>query len=245
MNKNNKSKSETKKKYKINKKRAYIALLVLLFILGFSLSIRKQAEVTLTEEVSFDDNTWQEAVRETANENSLKEIVDVPKEEKTTPKSEVQAKEVLPSEEEVVLAANIFEESGFERPSTGAVLKDYSDGELVYSETMEDWRTHNGIDFAGKVGSQVLSASDGTVKKVYKDDMLGIVVEIEHSKDVTGRYCCLQSLDFIQEGKKVKKGEIIGGVGENSALEKTMEPHFHFEIIKNGEYENPNLYFKN
>lgn len=243
MKKDSKLKNTKGKNFKINKKRAYIALVVLLAIIGFSFSIRKQAEVTITEEVSFDDNIWQEAVQETKTGEELQEIKKV-YEEKPAPAPIKEEPKAIEGEE-VVQAASIFEETVFEKPSGGEIIKDYSGGELVYSETMEDWRTHNGIDFLGKEGSQVLSSADGKVKKVYEDDLLGIVVEIEHQGGVVSRYCGLQSLDFIDEGKEVKKGEIIGGIGKGTVLEKEEEPHLHFEIIKDGEYENPNLYFKN
>ena len=42
-------------------------------------------------------------------------------------------------------------------PLNSKVMKDYSDGDMVYSATMNDWRTHDGIDLEGKLGDKVIA----------------------------------------------------------------------------------------
>lgn len=124
-------------------------------------------------------------------------------------------------------------------PCSGKIIAACSLSDLVYSATMNDWRTHNGIDIAAKVGDPVKAAADGTVSKVYEDELLGIVVEIDHGNGVSSVYANLQSYDFIRTGTKVKAGDIVGGVGKAGALEKDSEAHLHFEVHKNGEFINP------
>lgn len=252
MKKDIKVKSGKKRLFSKENKRAYIALLVLAVLVGISITARNRAmKSELPEEqTAFDDEAWRAAVAESGVILPEKIEEEEPQPEVTEPAKAVSA-EVVPQTdpepewqeytETVAVAAQ--EELTFIRPSKGSVLNDYSGEELVYSETMEDWRTHNGIDFAAAEGDQVIAAGSGAVKKVYKDDLLGITVEIEHSNGVISRYSGLQSLDFIAEGKTVSAGDIIGGVGANGSLELESEPHLHFEVIKNGEYENPNLYF--
>ena len=60
-----------------------------------------------------------------------------------------------------------------QQPVSGAVLNDYSGDNLVYSKTMQDWRTHNGIDFAANEGDDVLAAADGTVEAITDNGMFG------------------------------------------------------------------------
>ena len=132
-----------------------------------------------------------------------------------------------------------------EMPHGGAIIAQCSVDNLVYSETMKDWRTHNGIDIAAKVGDQVKAAEAGVVSKVYKDDLYGVVVTIDHENGVLSTYANLQSVDFIKVGTKVKKGDIIGGVGECGALEANLEPHLHFEVIADGDYKDPKEFLKN
>lgn len=49
-------------------------------------------------------------------------------------------------------------------PVEGEVTQSFTGDELVYNETMGDWRTHNGIDVVSKFGGAVFSPSAGEVK---------------------------------------------------------------------------------
>lgn len=245
---------------RLNGKRAYIALLALVVLFSFSLAAKHISIKEGKIKSSFNDDAWNKAVSDAelkkqenkAIADGAQEKAEEPKERKL-PVSENSASAEKENEPEVaavfaeeVSAAETAESSGekaFEKPSKGKVLKAFSGDELVYSETMDDWRTHNGIDYAAAAGDQVLCAADGKVSKVYKDDMLGIVVTVDHGDGITTLYSNLQSTDFIKEGKDVKKGDIIGGIGECGGLERSDAPHLHFELMKNGEYENPEQYF--
>lgn len=250
MKKEIKQRSGKRKLSAFLNKRAYIALLILVVLIGISVTARQRAMNSVKEQVSFDDDAWRQAVQESGvSLPKVKEAEDEPKIiEESIAKVSAEAvpevkEEELTNDYKEAVEVSLEDDLIFVRPSSGSVLNDYSGDELVYSETMNDWRTHNGIDFAAEEGDQVIAVSKGVVKKVYEDDMLGITVEIEHSGGVISRYSGLQSLGFITEGKSVKAGDIIGGVGANGSLEQESELHLHFEIIKNGEYENPNLYF--
>jgi len=107
---------------------------------------------------------------------------------------------------------------------------------------MDDWRTHNGVDIAAAVGDPVKAAEDGVVSKVYEDEFLGIVVEVDHQNGITSLYGNLQNIDFISTGVKVKQGDIIGGVGTPGALEADLDPHLHFEVMCNGQLKDPSEY---
>lgn len=234
---------------KLNK-RAYIALLVLAVLVSVSVIARNRAMKMMENQTSFDDEAWEAAVEESGvtlpedNEPIEEDIADENAQDvSVTPVTAEAAPQESAPEIETAPAAAEEEELTFTRPSKGSVLKDFSGDELVYCETMEDWRTHNGIDFAAEVGTQVTAVCEGVVEKVYNDDMLGITVEIKHPDGTLSRYSGLQSLDFIAEGKEVSQGDIIGGVGESGLLEEGSEPHLHFEIVKDEEYQDPNQYF--
>ncbi|MBE6996086.1 MAG: M23 family metallopeptidase, partial [Ruminococcaceae bacterium] len=66
-------------------------------------------------------------------------------------------------------------------PLKGEVLAAFSVDDLIYSETMEDWRTHDGVDIAAAIGTTVMAASAGTVAAVFNDSMMGTTVVLEHS----------------------------------------------------------------
>ncbi len=127
-------------------------------------------------------------------------------------------------------------------PIDSAIVNGFSGDELVYSTTMSDWRTHNGIDIKATRDTGVKACCDGVVKKVYSDGMLGWVVEVGTDDFIT-RYCGLGSNVFVKEGQSVTQGQSLGAVGE-IPLESGEDSHLHLEIIKNGKYQNPDEYLK-
>ena len=56
------------------------------------------------------------------------------------------------------------------------IRKDYSADEMVKNKTTNDWRVHNGIDFGGAQGNDVIAIQNGRVAKVYSDPLWGNVV---------------------------------------------------------------------
>lgn len=59
--------------------------------------------------------------------------------------------------------AETEEKKQFVLPMGKDIIKDFSNGDMVRNETMNDWRVHNGIDFGGSEGNAVVSAADGIV----------------------------------------------------------------------------------
>ncbi|MDR1391883.1 MAG: M23 family metallopeptidase [Clostridiales bacterium] len=134
-------------------------------------------------------------------------------------------------------------DDGFVLPVSGQIIKECSLDDLVYSKTLDDWRTHNGIDIECAIGTPVKAARDGLVEKIYQSDELGITLVLNHGNGLNTVYSNLQDINFIEIGKKVKTGDIIGGVGSSSSFECADPPHLHFEFIKNGEVQKPMNYF--
>ena len=125
----------------------------------------------------------------------------------------------------------------------GKIIREFSGDELIYNSSTEDFRTHNGIDIKGAEGDKVLAIMDGEVIKCEKDERYGIVLEIKHEDGLVSRYMGLQSESFIEVGKTVKKGDIIGGIGTAGAFEEEDGHHLHFEMQKGEDYVNPVSYF--
>lgn len=127
-------------------------------------------------------------------------------------------------------------------PISGEIIKDYSGGELVYSQTMNDWRTHNGIDFATEEGTEVFAVADGTVEAVTNVGMLGTTVIILHKDGVRSIYSNLADKVSITVGDSVTRGSILGKTGDTAFGESAEAPHLHFEISLNEEPVNPKDY---
>lgn len=126
----------------------------------------------------------------------------------------------------------------FMLPLGTKINKDFSNGEMVESKTMGDWRVHNGIDFAAKKGDEVKAVGNGAVLSVENDSMWGWVVTIDHGSGMKASYCGLQKEPAVKKGESVKMGDVIGKVGE-IPVEMGDAPHLHFEVRVNGTVADP------
>ena len=126
----------------------------------------------------------------------------------------------------------------FIMPTTGKVIKDFSDGESVYSLTFGDWRIHEGVDLSAAKGSTVKAIANGVVKEITQDDMMGTIVVIEHDGGLTASYCGLEEKTPVAEGETIKAGQVIGSVAEIPS-EIVDESHIHLEIVKDGKTVDP------
>ncbi len=126
----------------------------------------------------------------------------------------------------------------FALPMGTDIINDYSNGEMVESKTMGDWRIHNGVDFAGSAGNEVVAVAKGRVSKVYDDIFWGTVVEIDHGNGMTAKYCGLKSGSCLAEGSEVEKYDKIGTLG-HIPVEISEEDHLHLEILIDGENVDP------
>jgi murein DD-endopeptidase MepM/ murein hydrolase activator NlpD len=118
------------------------------------------------------------------------------------------------------------------------ILRDYSNGEIVYIPTLDDWRTHDGVDFGGALGNEIIAIQDGTVKSVTNDELWGVVVEIDHGNGLVARYCGFDKDSCPKNGAKVKRDAVIGKLGE-IPCEAIDAPHLHFEVRVNGKVVDP------
>lgn len=85
---------------------------------------------------------------------------------------------------------------------------------------------HKGIDIANEVGTKVKATASGTVSFVGYSGGLGLVVEINHGYGYKTKYGHLYR-SFVKLGDKVKRGEVIGLIG-NSGI--STGPHLHYEV---------------
>lgn len=129
-------------------------------------------------------------------------------------------------------------------PVEGEVIKEFAKDNLIYSETLEEWITHPGIDIKADRTTIVKSVADGTVKSIKNDPRYGLTVTIEHADGYTSVYSSLLTAEFVKEGEKVTQGQTIGTVGNSAVFEVAEDNHLHFELLKDGSNINPEIYLK-
>ena len=175
-------------------------------------------------------------------ESYEEEESEVESEEVTEPEViviEPEETEVI-EEREVELTAATEEVEAFmpALPVSGKVLADFSGENLVFYETLDEWRTHPGIDIEAKVGDDVYLCDDGVVEKIYSDNMGGCIL-IDHQNGYKSLYANLGEIDLVNVGDKLYAGETIARVGETAVGDYTIEPHVHFELHHEGKSINP------
>ena len=126
----------------------------------------------------------------------------------------------------------------FYSPVSLSIVKDYSMGIPVFSQTMNDYRTHNGVDFTGVKGESVKTTGKGTVVSVTRDAVWGNTVTIDHKNGITSSISGLADEALISAGAEVYEGTIIGVIGE-IPIEAKDGAHVHLEMRENGQLVDP------
>ena len=117
----------------------------------------------------------------------------------------------------------------YSAPLSGEVIAHYSPDQPVYSYTLKDWRIHSGIDIAAAAGTNVLNVCDGVVETAAQDDLMGNMVVVRHTDGKVSRYASLDTI-AVTEGQVLKKGDVIGTVGNSMLLECGETAHLHYEL---------------
>ncbi len=132
----------------------------------------------------------------------------------------------------------------FTVPVKGEILKGASFDVPVFSRTMEDYRTHTGVDVYCEAGSDVAAVASGTIKEIWEDPMMGTCMSVEHSGGMMSVYknLCADLPEKVSAGRQVNCGEIIATSGDTALLEIAEESHLHFELYLNGEAVDPCAY---
>lgn len=119
------------------------------------------------------------------------------------------------------------------------VINPFSNGELVYSETLCVWKTHDGIDLKAAEGTDVLSMTAGKVTAVTDDPLWGVCVTIDHKDGIIGYYANLAPDLSVKVDQEVEPGTVIGKVGSTADIESKLDSHLHFGVKKNDVWINP------
>ncbi len=105
------------------------------------------------------------------------------------------------------------------------------------------WHFHAGLDLAADVGTAVVCCFDGKVESIVLGDQLdGNTVTVSHANGLKTVYSFLTPDENIKVGAEVKRGELLGTVAEPTGSECSLSPHIHFEVVKNGVSDDPELY---
>ncbi len=110
---------------------------------------------------------------------------------------------------------------------------------LIYYEGI--YMQNTGVLYTSNNAFDVVSILDGTVKNIKEDSLMGNIVEIEHTNNLTTVYQSLGEVK-VKVGDKVKQGDIIATSGQNKIATDTSNA-LHFEVFYKGEVFNPEEFY--
>lgn len=99
---------------------------------------------------------------------------------------------------------------------------------------------HHGLDFAGRLGSDVVAVADGMVTWTGKNGGYGRLVEVDHGNGYVTRYAHNKAIT-VQSGDRVEKGQVLALMGSTG---RSTGPHVHFEVLLDGKHINPYSFVK-
>lgn len=103
-------------------------------------------------------------------------------------------------------------------------------------------KMHSGIDFTAKTGTDIYSTGDGVVENIKKSYTgYGKHVIINHGFGYKTLYAHMSAFS-VKKGQKVKRGDIIGKVGNTGT---STGSHLHYEVIRNNRKIDPANFFFN
>ncbi|HBL84544.1 MAG: hypothetical protein A2Y17_00925 [Clostridiales bacterium GWF2_38_85] len=155
--------------------------------------------------------------------------------------SDTEPVDNTPSDVDPTVSEPEVQRPKYVRPINGNIVKVYSPDALVFSHTMQDYRTHTGIDIAAALGSEVLAYADGIIESVTDTPLMGMTVVVAHDYGLKSYYMNLDddTAKVIKVGDEVLAGDVIGKVGKTALIESSDEPHLHFELKLDGNTIDP------
>ena len=126
------------------------------------------------------------------------------------------------------------------KPVMGHVLTGVG---MTFSEVFKDYRYNTGVALAGDQGTEIKTALAGTVSSVSPGENNTLVVTLRHGSGWESSYSGLENVQ-VQTGQQLAKNQTLGTLGKNSRTNGVLENHLYFQITKNGEPVDPNIYWK-
>ncbi len=99
---------------------------------------------------------------------------------------------------------------------------------------------HQGIDFAGKAGDEVIAVATGVVSWSGERSGYGTMVEVAHGDGLVTRYAHNEE-NLVKVGDLVRRGDAVALMGNSG---RSTGPHVHFEVFKHGRPVDPSSYIR-
>lgn len=214
----------------------FVAVITLSGVLVFrnkeEKKMKPEAEKQLTqkEEISEEPVTETQSTEVKNEEESVKEPVEEPEESVSSTGEKTQAL--------------FFSKTGnLLWPVEGHVILNYSMDQTVYFSTLDQYKYNPALIIGGEVGDEVISAARGIVTDVSETVETGMTVTVELGGGYEVIYGQLMEVT-VSPGEYIEKGQAIGKLAEPSRYYSVEGCNLYFQLLKDGESENPIEYLE-
>jgi murein DD-endopeptidase MepM/ murein hydrolase activator NlpD len=98
-------------------------------------------------------------------------------------------------------------------------------------------KMHTGVDWAAPTGTPIYASGNGTIEKEGWESGYGKYIRVRHTNGYETAYGHMSAFARgIEEGKRVRQGQVIGFVGSTGL---STGSHLHYEILVNGRFVDP------
>lgn len=188
---------------------------------------------SLLENDIYDDPN---AVANAGNTEDTASVDSTEKPEVDTAAQENETKEVISPE-----TLYFDTEKGLLWPVTGNVLMDYSADKVVFFETLQQFKCNPAVIIGAEVGTEVLSATDGIITSITKENETGTTVTISVGSGYSLVYGQLDKEVKYKVGDQVKEGAVIGTIADPTMYYSVEGSNLYFQVSKDEETVNPML----
>lgn len=214
---------------------AFVALIAAAGYVTFNrFDARKELEQAKTEETQEKEKTKEEI--KSANTNKVEAEIEKKVEEPEV--EEIQEVQEVPEQPVPAEKLTFSKDEQLIWPIDGNVILNYSMDQTVYFATLDQYKYNPALVISGELGEPVLAAADGEVTGLKNDARNGnmIVMNIGDGYEVV--YGQLQEVR-VTEGEKIKQGDVIAYVEEPTKYYTVEGPNLYFQLLKDGNPENP------
>lgn len=130
------------------------------------------------------------------------------------------------------------EDSTLTWPASGAVLIGYSMDQTVFFSTLEQYKYNPALIIGGEVGETIAASAAGIVTDIETTAQTGVTVTMDLGNGYSAVYGQLDNVP-LEIGDYVGAGETVGTLSEPTKYYSVEGPNLYFQILKDGEPENP------
>lgn len=217
-------------------------LCVCLVATGAAISYKQSKNNSTGRDTTIEDNNKNDEVSSNINENN--KASGMQNAEIAKDNSNSTDKDNKDNNESKTTSAQV--QLQFENPVDGKLIRGYTYPKpIMMDETNQ--RTIRGVDIEAKIGTNIKAAEDGIIEKIENTGVEdGMTIVIAHANGIKTKYTNLNENVNVKASETVKKGTVIGTVGDTAKLysKEKFGEHLNLQVLDaNNEQVDPSSYF--